>query len=1103
METVALMSLNELQVTLAQRKIRLWVEDGQLRFQAPQGSMDTGLRDALKAHKPALLEMLSISAKPGVLKVDPEARYHPFPLTDLQQAYWVGEHGGYAQSAIPCYVNHVEFANLSVDMVQKAFDQLQRSHEVLRTRFNDDATQQILPQGDARVALQYHDLRALSQREAEARCAELVDSFPETLLPDLQEGPPLAAALLHLPHGDRLILALRLIVLDGPSMARLFHDLLAALSGQTLSPPSQLSYRDYVLALCEQDRSAAEAYWSATLPSLPDAPQLPLTGASPKQSKFIRMAGRLGIDDWSRLKHTAQVHGITPNAMMLALYAAVLRVWAEEKSFTLNVLTSYRPFEHPELGQIVGNHSNTILTTCSGQGSFVDQARDVQVMLAERLSHASVSGVSLLRRLQQIRQADRPAVPFVFTSGISQQAAKGLPQVLRNSFRPVSGQLRTPQVWLDNQVVEDQDGLLYHWDYVDGIFENGLPEALFERFESSLAELLDNESAWLSTNPAVPQTVELAPLAPVHEAPMVDSLGSGFLSQVARSPDAIALISADGKQTSYRELADKALRLAQGLVSAGVCEGDLVAVSLPKGLQQIISVIGISLAGAAWLPMDIRLPAARRTAIVQQSGVQYIIGDGMNALRPRALLRNDPLKQPRGCGGNALAYVIYTSGSTGQPKGVATAHGAVLNTLFEINRRFSIGSQDRVLALSALNFDLSVYDIWGTLICGATIIVPPDAQVPDPSVILEQCKRDQVTVWNSVPALLEMAFLQGIDKAKGALCKLNVIMLSGDWISLSLAQQVLDDLPQTEFYSLGGATEASIWSNYYPITQIASDWRSIPYGYGLAGQQLHVLDKYGDPCLPWLAGQIYIEGRGLAQGYYNDFERTSASFITHKSGRRLYATGDLGRVRSDGAIEFLGRLDFQLKLFGHRIEAGDVESHLLAQDAIKSAVVTVVRSNTGQPVLVAQCTGKSFDTNEVRDALQRELPSYMVPTHIFQLDALPLSANGKRDHKALRKLAEQALVSVSSGEKQADEICLVEEELEPLVTLWGDITGARPSGPQAHFFQEGGTSMLAVQLIAAISREFGVTLPLATLFENPTLGAVWRAVETSRSEIIE
>lgn len=282
---------------------------------------------------------------------------------------------GYSQSAIPCYVHHVEFDSLSPEQLQGAIDTLQARHEVLRTRFFADGTQKIALSGDARVIVKSVDMRGKTQPEAEAYAANLAEDFPETALPPLEQGPPLAATLVRLPKGDRLLLVLRLIILDGPSLAQLFHDLLSCLQGQVLpSKPETLSYRDYVLGLVDQPKEQAQDYWAATLPKLPQAPSLPVTGRSPLQSKFKRLAGHLNPEKWSSLKTRAQQRGITPNAMMLAVYAAVLRPYSQDKNFVLNMLTNYRPFDHPELGSLVGNHSNMILTTCEQQDSFVVQA---------------------------------------------------------------------------------------------------------------------------------------------------------------------------------------------------------------------------------------------------------------------------------------------------------------------------------------------------------------------------------------------------------------------------------------------------------------------------------------------------------------------------------------------------------------------------------------------------------------------------------------------------------------------------------------------------------------------------------------------------------
>jgi amino acid adenylation domain-containing protein len=1095
------MSLKELRQQVRDSHIRLWVSDRQLRYSAPQGAMTDDIRVALGQHKADLIaELASVQAHQDgtVLIAAPQARHDPFPMTDLQQAYWVGEHGSYAQSAIPCFFHQCRFDQVDGNRLQTALEWLQHRHEVLRSRFLPTGMQVIPPPGENLCRLGEIDLRGLEKGDAKARLAELCDTFPETL-PSLERGPPFAATLVRMNGSDRLLLVLRLIAIDGPSLSMIFRDLLRYLfdADATIEAPTELSYRDYVVALNNQAPAESRAYWDKVLPALPPPPDLPVTGQSPLWSEFRRLSGKLDAATWQKLKAKAAQHGVTANAAMLGLYAAVLRPWAQHPAFTLNVLANYRPFTHPDLAAMTGNCSNTTLIDCDAGGSFAEQVIRIQDRMAERLAHAGVSGVSLLRQLQQRGGSDSPASPFVFTSGIS-SARPVLPPRHTGRFELVDSHLRTPQVWMDHQVIENHEGLIYYWDYVRGIFEEGVSEAIFERYQQALDQLIENPSAWHRPDPAEASAPLLAPLA-VGQAPQdQDTLAALFLAQVARTPGNIALVPAGGEPPlTYRQLSDAALESAAALQALGLAPGNLVSIQMNKSARQIIAVIAASLAGLVWLPLDARLPAQRRNAILTHSACRWLITEDDIDLPP-SVRRIDPASLEAHTGATYLqverqagdrAYVIYTSGSTGQPKGVVITHGAVCNTLTDINRRFGIVETDRVLALSALSFDLSVYDIWGTLAVGAAIVLPQDSEFPDPQSILERCATQRVTVWNSVPALLDMALAACGSKPCPDLVALRVVMLSGDWIPLSLASTVLEQYPQVSFFSLGGATEASIWSNYFPVTAIEPGWRSIPYGFALAGQQLHVLDEKGNPCRPWVRGEIHIEGHGLAQEYLGDTEKTAQSFTIHRSGRRLYKTGDLGLYRADGAIEFLGRKDFQMKIRGYRIEAGDIEAHLATHPKVTQAQALAIPDRSGGLALVACYTGETTSHAALAEWLSTRLPHYMVPDHFLPLDSFPLSANGKRDRKALTELAAQQL-SAGAGQSAA----FAEAELRPLAELWGGVTGRMPASGQDHFFHSGGSSLLAVHLASAIRTRFGVDLRLAEIFQGPRLCDIWAMI---------
>ncbi len=1100
MEAAVPMTLSELRRQMQANRIRLWVADGELRYAAPQGKMTAALRSALGHHKTTLIGELSRDA--ATITAEPEARHQPYPMTDLQQAYWVGEHGGYAQSAIPCFFHDCRFERIEPEVVQQALLRLQARHEVMTARFLANGTQVIPLPGENPCLLAVEDFRTFSEDEAEKRLEALCETYPETL-PSLEQGPPLAATLVRLADSDRLLIAFRLIAIDGPSLSMIFRDLLRYLfepQAETETPPL-LSHRDYVLALKETSSPASVAYWDRTLPTLPPPPELPLTGHSPRWSSFQRLAGKLEGERWQELKARAAEHGVTANAAMLALYAAMLRPFATRADFTLNVLANYRPFSHSEIGEMTGNCSNTSLIDCKDGDSFAEQARRIQTLMAERLAHASVSGVSLIRRLQLANETDAPAAPFVFTSGIS-SGRPSLPAEHTSRFELLGSHLRTPQVWMDHQVIENHEGLIYYWDYVEDIFVDGVPEAIFERYQQALDRLVDDPSAWKDADPSG-QLTALAPLVADHPQDRSETLPQTFIATASRTPDAIALISNEQRLT-YAELRSRAEGIAATLANRGAKPGDIVAISLPKGVNQITAVIGTSLAGLVWLPIDSRMPAERRDAILRHSGCSWLIAEQADDL-PEGVCRlsshdfaatSDVPFSPPSTQPSDRAYIIYTSGSTGVPKGVVITHGAALNTIRDINRRFNITADDRILALSALSFDLSVFDIWGTLAAGAAIVVPPDSEFPDPAATLASCAEHGVTVWNSVPALLDMALSAAGEAPAGELQTLRTIMLSGDWIPLALAQKILADFPQANLFSLGGATEASIWSNFYPITTIDPAWKSIPYGFGLSGQQLHVLDTHGLPCPVGVTGEIHIEGYGLAEGYLNDTEKTEASFFIHDSGRRLYRTGDLGRTMSDGAIEFLGRKDFQLKIRGHRIEAGDVEANLIRHAEIDQALVFAMPSSDGHPMLAACHTGRPVSAADLKAWLGERLPRYMVPDLIVHVETLPLSANGKRDRKAAAALV-AAAATVSAGETSAP--AAMAHDLAPLADLWADITGRRPSSPQDDFFQSGGNSLMAVHLSRAIAKTFDVEIGLAAIFRAPTLSGMREAIAAQAS----
>lgn len=424
-----------------------------------------------------------------------------------------------------------------------------------------------------------------------------------------------------------------------------------------------------------------------------------------------------------------------------------------------------------------------------------------------------------------------------------------------------------------------------------------------------LPERLEQLAALNATNTPIPETILLHSL---------------FFEQASRYPQQAAVVTSQQTLT-YRELSNRAYQLGHQLRQLGARPNQLVAIVMHKGWEQVAATLGVLAAGAAYVPIDPDLPTERRWYLLEQTQVQWVLTQSWldtslewpeNVTRLCADILDSPnssplewVQQP-----DDLAYVIFTSGSTGKPKGVAIAHRSAVNTILDINQRFNVRLEDRVFALSSLSFDLSVYDIFGTLATGGTIVIPDATATKDPSHWLQLMRQQQVTLWNSVPALMQMLVNYTAGHCERLPQSLRLVLLSGDWLPVSLPEQIRALCPDVQVVSLGGATEASIWSILYPIEQVDPTWRSIPYGRPMANQYFYVLNAALEPCPIWVPGQLYIGGIGLALGYWRDEEKTNASFMIHpRTQERLYKTGDLGRYLPDGNIEFLGREDFQVK----------------------------------------------------------------------------------------------------------------------------------------------------------------------------------------------
>ena len=938
-----------------------------------------------------LADYINILVQEQTGKIDPTAslpqitpdsrhKYMPFPLTDIQQAYWIGRSGVYelGNVATHCYFE-IEGVDLDQERIARVWQRLINHHEMMRAVMLPDGQQQQILEKVPPYQIRILDLRGKDRETVESELMRLRDEMSHQVL-STDQWPLFDVQLSRFGEKRvRLHISFDNLIFDGWSMfhllsewTRLYNDPDAPLSSL------DLSFRDYVLTLERLKESDLyqrdQEYWFNRLPGLPPAPELPLAQnpGSLSQQRFSRLDARLDRETWQQLKRRSAEVGLTPSGILLTAYAEVLGVWSKRPRFTINLTQFNRLPLHPQVNDIVGDFTSlTLLAVDNSSGkTFLERGRNLQQQLWQDLDHPYVGGIQVQRELaKQLGEHQGVTMPVVFTSalGVHQWSED-------DSGRNWMGKLiynitQTPQVWLDHQVVEQDGELLLIWDAVEGLFPEGLLDDMFEAYCNLLQRLADEETAWRETTPSLVSVPRLKKRTESNDtdAPVSsETLTSLFVKQVARQSDHPAVISS-GRTLTYEELSCRSNDVGDLLREKGTRPNILVAVVMEKGWEQVVAALGILKSGAAYLPIDLANPEERRWHLLRDGDISMVLTqswleerlnwpEGVERFFVDQMTSRDEEISPLDLAGQPedLAYVIYTSGSTGLPKGVMIDHRGAVNTILDVNKRFGVNPEDKVLALSNLNFDLSVYDIFGILAAGATIIMPEADKARDPSHWLELMKQEQVTVWNTVPALMQMLLEYASGRNEVMPQSLRLVLLSGDWIPLDLPDKIKAHFNGVQVIGLGGATEASIWSNLYPIREVDPNWKSIPYGRPMVNQRYYVLNEFMEDCPVWVPGQLYIGGIGLAKGYWKDETKTRDSFINHpRTGERLYRTGDLGRYLPDGNMEFLGREDFQVKISGYRIELGEIETTLKRHDGVKDAVVAVSGESREEKHLVS------------------------------------------------------------------------------------------------------------------------------------------------------
>ncbi|HST61606.1 MAG TPA: amino acid adenylation domain-containing protein, partial [Longimicrobium sp.] len=940
---------------------------------------------------------------------------------------------------------------LDAAALERALGEIVRRHEALRTTFTEvDGTpvQVIAPFGG--FALPVEDLSGLSEADREAAVRRRTGEEAGWAF-DLTAGPLFRAALLRAGEEDHvLLLSMHHIVSDGWSMGVLFRELSALYGayregGESPLPELGVQYADY--AVWQRERLAGEvldrqlAHWRERLAGAPELLELPTDHPRPPVRTYqgATVPVNFSPELLERLQALGQSEGATLYMVVLSAFQVLLSKYGGSEDIVVGSPNAGRTGR--QLEELIGFFVNTLVlrTDLSGDPSFRETLRRVREVTLDAYEHQEVPFERLVEELQPKRSLSHtPLFQVVFTLQNTEGRGGALPGL---TLRGAAGEYASAKFDLSLTLTATAQGLRGGLNYSTELFERGTIERMVRHLERVLEQVAADAGVRLSQLDLLGDAERARLLAlgegaaPEFPRATVDAL---FAQAAAGAPEAVAL-AWDGGRMTYAELDDRANRLAHHLRRAGVAAGTRVGVCLERGPEMIVATLAALKAGGAYVPLDPAYPAERLAFMLADTAVPVLVTESRLAERlpphaartvrvdaDAAAIAAEPADAPvAGTDPEAVAYVMYTSGSTGRPKGVEVPHRAIVR-LVRGQDFVSIDPSDVFLQLAPAAFDAATLELWGPLLNGARLAIHP-AEQPSVESIGRALAEHCVTVLWLTAGLFHLVVEERIQVLRGV----RQLVAGGDVLSVPHVRRVLAELPQTALINGYGPTENTTFTCCHRIGA-TEDGGSIPIGRPIANTYVRVLDAGMQPVPAGVAGELYAGGAGLALGYLNQPELTADTFVAdpYLSGARLYRTGDRVRWLADGTVEFLGRMDTQVKIRGFRVEPGEVEAVLRAWPGVREAAVVVREDTAGDRRLVAYVAGE-VAADEVREHLRGRLPEHMVPSAFVVLEALPLTANGKLDRKAL-----PAPEYASSAERYVAPRTPVEEVL---AGIWAEV----------------------------------------------------------------
>ena len=1017
---------------------------------------------------------------------------------------------------------------LDVELLERTFGELIAYHEILRTSFptvNGRPVQAIHPPHP--VSIPVLDLQELSEAEREERVRQLIVQEGQRAF-DLARGPLMRFNLLRLGGEEHvLILTEHHLIHDGWTQGVLIRDFLSLYAALAEGAPSPLpglpiQYADF--AHWQREWLQGEvlerqlAYWKDQLSGAAPILELPTDRPRP-----VIQSSRGALQDLeipaplaNALVALSRREGVTLFMVMLAAFQALLHRYSRQEDISIGSGVANRRWR--EIEGLLGMIINTVVlrTDLSGDPTFRELLGRVSEVCLGAYAHQDLPFEKLVEELQPERSLSHtPLFQVIFGFLDTPMPELELPGLTLSAMDDhnrstkfdlnmiIIPRLQTHQTSPSSRA--ELSEMIVLLEYSTDLFDDSTITRLLRHFEHLLSGIIVHTEQRLSTLTLLSAEEEAQLLygwnQTEQEYPRHQAVHQLFEQQVARSPEAIA-VTGTGGQLTYHELNARSNQLARYLRRQGVGAETVVALCLERSIEQVISVLAVLKAGGTYLPLDPHTPLERLSWMMDEAQVKVSITDEhwqemLSGLSPRMLCLGLEWGEIAGqseedlaveVDAGQLAYVMYTSGSTGRPKGVMIPHRAILR-LFSDTRYVQLDATSRLAHLSNPSFDAATFELWGALLHGARLVVVTREVALSPALLAQELEGQGVTTLFLTTAL----FNQMAAQAPESLRRCREVLFGGEASDPGRVRQLLSSTGAGRLLHVYGPTESTTFASWEEVREVAPEARTIPIGSPLSNTTLYVLDGHLRAVALGVVGELYIGGEGLARGYLHQPGLTAERFVPHphsrRAGERLYRTGDLCRRLADGRVEFVGRMDRQVKVRGFRIELGEVEAVLGGHPGVAECVVEVEGAQAEEKRLVGYVVlREGASVGELRSYVGERLPEYMVPGVMVELEGMPLTANGKVDRGRLR----EARGKVRERTEEQRERTAVEEIL---AGVWEEVLGVEGVGVEDNFFELGGHSLLATQVMTRVREAFGVEVPLRVLFERGSIAGVAEEIE--------